>query len=289
MNQTLHQDTGPPAVILRALIFPQRCSRIGTLSFRQPLAKVCPARVIRQAVSVLGHREVFVRLLETTGGNLNRYYRRKALSPVQSEALLDMLYVFARAITIFGDIDSAREWLETALPALGGHNPLGNVRHLCWSRAGAGCAEQDRVRRILLMRLYRICPENLLENYSGRGASYQDGGRWNRAGLPVLYFACSASVAMLEMANYLRSPGLVPKSYRLGIFETGDIGFEQWGIEDLPTRWNDYPYPAATQELGSRWLQATNLGAAACAERRDTGLDWRILPWSIPYIPMRGS
>ena len=107
------------------------------------------------------------------------------------------------------------------------------------------------------MRLYRICPENLLENYSGREASYQDGGRWNRAGLPVLYFACSAGVAILEMANYLRSPGLIPKSYRLGIFETGNIGFEQWEIEDLPPDWNDYPYPAATQALGSRWLQAT--------------------------------
>ncbi len=106
------------------------------------------------------------------------------------------------------------------------------------------------------MQLYRICPENLLENYSGRGASYQDGGRWNRAGLPVLYFACSASVAMLEMANYLRSPGLIPKSYRLGIFETGAIGFEQWVIEDLPGGWKDYPYPAATQTLGSHWPRA---------------------------------
>ena len=106
------------------------------------------------------------------------------------------------------------------------------------------------------MRLYRICPENLLENYSGRGASYQDGGRWNNAGLPVLYFACSASVAMLEMANYLRSPRLIPKSYRLVIFESGTIGFDQWRIEDLPAGWNDYPYPAATQALGSHWLRA---------------------------------
>ncbi len=106
------------------------------------------------------------------------------------------------------------------------------------------------------MRLYRICPEKLLENYSGRGASYQDGGRWNRAGLPVLYFACSASVAMLEMANYLRSPGLIPKSYRLGIFETCEMGSEQWRVEDLPAGWNDYPYPTATQTLGSHWLQA---------------------------------
>ena len=30
--------------------------------------------------------------------------------------------------------------------------------------------------------MYRICPENLLENYSGRGASFRDGGRWNKDG-----------------------------------------------------------------------------------------------------------
>ena len=38
------------------------------------------------------------------------------------------------------------------------------------------------------MRLYRICPENLLENYSGRGASFQDGGALEQGGVagPVL-------------------------------------------------------------------------------------------------------
>ncbi len=122
MNQTLHQDTGPGCHIegidIPAAVFSDRNSLI------QAARKGLPGEVIRQAVSVLGYREVFVRLLETTGGNLNRYYRRKALSPVQSEAFLDMLYVFARAITVFGDIGSAREWLETALPALGGHSPL---------------------------------------------------------------------------------------------------------------------------------------------------------------------
>jgi len=76
-------------------------------SLIQAARKGLPGDVIRQAVSILGHREVFVRLMGTTGGNLNRYYRRKALSPVQSEVLLDMLCVFARAITVFGDIGSA--------------------------------------------------------------------------------------------------------------------------------------------------------------------------------------
>lgn len=105
------------------------------------------------------------------------------------------------------------------------------------------------------MRLYRICPAHLLENYSGRGASYQDGGRWNRAGNPALYFACSVGVAMLEMANYLLSPRLVPQNYRLGIYETdNDISLDAWRVEDLPAGWNTYPYPSATQELGRRWL-----------------------------------
>ena len=68
------------------------------------------------------------------------------------------------------------------------------------------------------MRLYRIGRQAYLEDYRGLGASYLDGGRWNAAGIPALYFAETASVAMLEMANYLPSPRLVPTSYRLGIF-----------------------------------------------------------------------
>ena len=105
------------------------------------------------------------------------------------------------------------------------------------------------------MRLYRICPERLLENYSGLGASFQDGGRWNRPGLPALYFAASPGVAMLEMANYLRSPRLVPEDYRLGVYETTtDIQTDRLPVRDLPADWREYPYPPATQALGSRWL-----------------------------------
>ena len=105
------------------------------------------------------------------------------------------------------------------------------------------------------MRLYRTCPENLLENYSGLGANYLDGARWNKPGLPVLYFAEAASVAMLEMANYLLSPRLIPKNYRLGIYEVNDqIKPEKWRVEDLPSNWNSYPHPPSTQEMGSKWL-----------------------------------
>ena len=66
------------------------------------------------------------------------------------------------------------------------------------------------------MELFRITKAKYLENYSGRGKSFLEGARWNKAGQPVLYFAQSPSVAQLEMSHYLPSPQLVPKSYRLG-------------------------------------------------------------------------
>ena len=83
-----------------------------------------PGLVVKQAVHVLGHRELFVRLLGTTAGNLNRFYRRKTLGPAHSEAVLDALRVFFHAVSVFSGRKGADEWLSTSLPALGGHSPV---------------------------------------------------------------------------------------------------------------------------------------------------------------------
>ena len=107
------------------------------------------------------------------------------------------------------------------------------------------------------MQVYRICPEQYLEDYSGLGASYRDGARWNVEGIPVIYFATSASLAMLELANYLPSPRLVPANYRLGIYTlSGRVKMDTWSVADLPEQWNQYPYPASTQQLGAAWLRS---------------------------------
>ena len=112
------------------------------------------------------------------------------------------------------------------------------------------------------MQLYRICPARYLEDYSGLGASYRDGARWNIQGIPVLYFATSASLAMLELANYLPSPRLVPANYRLGIYSlSGRVKVDTWSVEDLPEHWNEYPYPAATQHRGAAWLRSAQRAA----------------------------
>jgi len=83
-----------------------------------------PGKVVKQAIAVLGHRELFVRLLETTNGNLNRFYQRKTLSPNQTEGVLDTLRVFSHAIAVFGNSERASDWLSHPIPALGNQTPL---------------------------------------------------------------------------------------------------------------------------------------------------------------------
>ncbi|MEM9154933.1 MAG: RES family NAD+ phosphorylase [Cyanobacteria bacterium P01_F01_bin.33] len=112
------------------------------------------------------------------------------------------------------------------------------------------------------MRLYRIAKEKYLASFSGRGKSFLDGARWNQPGFSVLYFAPSPAVALLEMANYLPSPRLVPKNYRLGIYELPDeVSCKTLEIADMPPDWAKYPYPASTQAIGSEWLRE---GASLC-------------------------
>ncbi|TRX53458.1 RES family NAD+ phosphorylase [Thalassomonas sp. M1454] len=105
------------------------------------------------------------------------------------------------------------------------------------------------------MRLYRIVPREYADSFSGLGASYQDGARWNEPKLPVLYFALSPSVAMLEMANYFPSPRLVPKFYVLATYIIEDK-YVTLELEHLPKDWSEYPYPRSTQKLGTDWLKS---------------------------------
>ena len=102
------------------------------------------------------------------------------------------------------------------------------------------------------MRLYRICHVRYLEDLRGLGASYRDGARWNEPGFPIVYFAETPSVAMLEMAHFLPSPRLVPPGYRLGVYEVSDeVALERWHVHDLPEGWDRYPHPRSTRRMGT--------------------------------------
>ena len=105
------------------------------------------------------------------------------------------------------------------------------------------------------MKLFRITRVKYLENYTGRGGSFINGARWNLPRIPVLYFASTPSVALLEMANYLPNPRLIPANYRLGIYHLPDtVSSKTIRVEKLFLDWSRYPYPSSTQALGSQWL-----------------------------------
>lgn len=109
------------------------------------------------------------------------------------------------------------------------------------------------------MLLYRIVPDIYVSNLSGRGASFKDGARWNEAGQPVLYFALSPSVAMLEMANYFPLPRLIPKNRVLAIYSSKDSPpSSELSVNDLPDNWDSYPHPESTQKIGADWLRSSN-------------------------------
>ena len=95
-----------------------------TNAFIRAVREGISGKVVKQAVNVVGQRDLFVRLVGVSPGNLHRVYQRSSLSANQSEALLDALRVFYRASTVLGGLDAAHEWLETPLPAMGAQRPL---------------------------------------------------------------------------------------------------------------------------------------------------------------------
>lgn len=95
-----------------------------TLNFIRAVHDGLPGTIVRQAIGVLGHRELFVNILGVQSANLSRVYRRKHLDKTDSESVLDLLRVVSEARRVFESRELADEWLSTVVPALGGNRPI---------------------------------------------------------------------------------------------------------------------------------------------------------------------
>ena len=88
--------------------------------------------------------------------------------------------------------------------------------------------------------------------FSGEGARLY-GGRWHRAGVPVVYTSSSQSLAMLEMlvqdeplrARYVMIEVRVPKA----------VTIERVRLEDLPSNWRDDVVRRQLQAMGTAWAR----------------------------------
>jgi putative toxin-antitoxin system antitoxin component (TIGR02293 family) len=80
--------------------------------------------IVKNVVDIVGHKDLFVAMLDTTSSNFSRIYRKKKLSAAQSESVLDTYRVFAFAAEVFGHDENAQEWMDTKIPALGDQSPV---------------------------------------------------------------------------------------------------------------------------------------------------------------------
>ncbi len=79
--------------------------------------------VVKRAVKIFGDRELFVRLLCTTSSNLSRYYSIKKMNRTDSEEMLDTIRLYSQALSVFGDMERAKEWIHSPLPIFSGERP----------------------------------------------------------------------------------------------------------------------------------------------------------------------
>lgn len=85
-------------------------------------------------------------------------------------------------------------------------------------------------------------------SFDGIGAA-QEGGRWNSAGVRVVY--CSRNLAMATQEKYVHLPK--PVLLKLVKFRIEFNGLAIESVGTLPPDWQSFPPPPSTQKLGDAW------------------------------------
>ncbi len=89
----------------------------------QVVRRGIPGTAVKVGAKLIS-RSLFIRLFNTSSSNLSRFYRKKSLSPSDSEKVLDIFRVTTQAINLWDDKETAIEWLHTPVPALAGDTPV---------------------------------------------------------------------------------------------------------------------------------------------------------------------
>lgn len=106
-----------------------------------------------------------------------------------------------------------------------------------------------------MIEVWRICrARHGHAAFSGEGTR-RAGGRWNNRGLPVVYTAATASLAVVEMLVHM-DPEDAPDAYILaGARIPDDVERTVCSVESLPGNWRVHPPPEATRATGDAWLR----------------------------------
>lgn len=88
--------------------------------------------------------------------------------------------------------------------------------------------------------------------FDGEGARLY-GGRWNSAGVPVVYLAQSRSLALLEILVHLQDSAVLASYVQIEA-ELDSDDLRVLDASRLPAGWRASPPPAVLQQIGDAWV-----------------------------------
>lgn len=101
---------------------------------------------------------------------------------------------------------------------------------------------------------WRIVPkEEPARAFSGEGAKLY-GGRWNSAGVAMVYASQHQSLAVLEVRVHIDATRKL-KTYKCFAFHFDDRLMETFRVNLLPKNWREEPPSLSLQQLGDEWIR----------------------------------
>lgn len=110
------------------------------------------------------------------------------------------------------------------------------------------------------MLLYRVANVKYKDfTLSGIGAE-KLGGRWNEIGTRAVYCSENISLALLEYYVHSENIANLPKEILVAKIQIPD-DFVIEELEELPKRWNQYPYSSKTAAIFTKLVKERNIFA----------------------------
>ncbi|WP_416864666.1 MAG: RES family NAD+ phosphorylase [Imperialibacter sp.] len=105
------------------------------------------------------------------------------------------------------------------------------------------------------MEVFRLSRLKYISDLSGKGAAIK-GARWNSIGTEIIYTASNRSLAMAEVAVHFSLATIPDDYYMLTIFIPDNTSIITLQVNDLPSRWNQFPHNKNTQKYGDDFVNA---------------------------------
>ena len=103
----------------------------------------------------------------------------------------------------------------------------------------------------MIRRGWRLVPlPQEIAAFDGEGAR-RYGGRWNSAGVPMVYASEHESLAVLEVRVHIAMSGV----YKSFSFDFDEGLMRTLPVQQLPKDWQREPPPVSLQRLGDQWVK----------------------------------